>query len=92
MWLPDSFYERAPQYWLLLGLMLIIVGTYLGVQMQKPLFIYLGVGVGAVCCLWSFRIFNRRTHLRNKTKDLSHTQILTTTQKIEPPPESSEQA
>lgn len=60
MWIPVNFYERAPQYWLLIGLLLIIVGSYLGLQLDR-LFMYIGVTVGAACVIWSFVIFARRT-------------------------------
>lgn len=60
MWLPAPFYERAPLYWLLLGLLLIIVGTYLGLQIDR-MFLYLGLGMGLACCIWSIRIFMRRS-------------------------------
>ncbi|MDH3534042.1 MAG: hypothetical protein OEO82_13995 [Gammaproteobacteria bacterium] len=53
-------YERAPQYWLLLGLLFCLVGTYLGLQIER-LYLYLGLVVGAACCLWSFLIFMRRS-------------------------------
>jgi hypothetical protein len=60
MWLPIPFYQRAPHYWLLLGLLLIIIGIYLGLEVQR-LYLYIGVGIGMACCLWSLRIFMRRT-------------------------------
>lgn len=60
MYLPPQFYERAPHYWLLLGILLIIVGIYLGIEVQRP-YLYFGVGIGVACCLWSLRTFTRRT-------------------------------
>lgn len=59
MWLPTPFYERAPHYWLLLGILLIIVGMYLGFEVQRA-YMYAGVGLGVACCLWSGRVFARR--------------------------------
>jgi len=60
MWLPTPFYERAPHYWLLLGLLLIVLGAYLGLQMDR-VYLYPGMGLGVACCLWSVRIFMRRS-------------------------------
>jgi len=59
MWLPSAVYERAPQYWLLLGLLLIITGTYLGFQVGR-MFMYVGIGVGLACCAWSIRVLMQR--------------------------------
>ena len=59
MWLPSAVYERAPQYWLLLGLLLIVTGTYLGLQIDR-LYLYLGIGMGLACCAWGIRILMRR--------------------------------
>ncbi len=59
MWLPNSVYERAPHYWLFIGLLLIIVGMYLGFEVN-PVYLYVGVGLGVGSCLWSARVFARR--------------------------------
>jgi hypothetical protein len=59
VWLPTPFYEKAPHYWLLLGLLFIIFGSYLGVQMQAY-YIYGGIGIGLGCCAWSYRVFSQR--------------------------------
>lgn len=63
MWLPVPFYKRAPQYWLLLGLLLIVIGIYLGLEVQRS-YLYICVSIGIACCLWSLRIFTRRTPSR----------------------------
>lgn len=63
MWLPKSVYEWAPHYWFGLGLLLIVVGTYLGFQ-TDPRFAYLGAGIGLACCAWSFRVFATRKKQR----------------------------
>lgn len=59
MYLPNSLYERAPQYWLFIGLLLVILGVYLGMQIDSK-FMYVGVGLGAVSCGWGVRILLRR--------------------------------
>jgi hypothetical protein len=60
MYLPDSLYERAPHYWLFIGLLLMIVGIYLGIQVDSK-FLFLGVSMGAASCAWGIRILLRRT-------------------------------
>jgi Kef-type K+ transport system membrane component KefB len=57
MWLPTPIYERIPQFWLLLGLLFMSSGTYLGFDYSLS-FLYFGVGF--VCCLWSLKIFAMR--------------------------------
>ena len=64
MWLPNQFYEKAPHYWLFLGLLFILVGSYLGMQVEERNYLYLGVVVGLSCCLWSFRVFSARARYR----------------------------
>lgn len=59
MYLPDSLYERAPHYWVFIGLLLIVIGVYLGVQMSMT-FMYLGVGFGLLSCAWGVRVLLRR--------------------------------
>ena len=63
MWLPSQFYEKAPYYWLLLGLLFIVVGSYLGLQVELN-YLYFGVAVGLCCCLWSIRVFTVRAKHR----------------------------
>ena len=60
MWLPTPLYKRAPQYWLLLGLLLIVVGTYLSAEMSRA-YLYVGVSVGLACCAWSIRTYWQRS-------------------------------
>jgi hypothetical protein len=59
MYLPNSLYERAPHYWLLVGLLLVVVGIYLGVQVDTK-FLYLGVPIGGLSCAWGIRVLLRR--------------------------------
>jgi len=62
MWLPKSVYERVPQYWLLLGLLFMSSGMYLGFAYRLAYFYF---GVGFFCALWSMWTFSVR--LRNRT-------------------------
>lgn len=59
MYLPNSIYERAPHYWLLVGMLLVVLGVYLGLQMD-PVFLYLGVTLGVMSCAWGVRVFLHR--------------------------------
>lgn len=62
MWLPTPIYERVPQFWLLLGLLFMTSGTYLGFEYTLS-FAYFGVG--GVCVVWSVMVFVKRARFRN---------------------------
>jgi hypothetical protein len=62
MWLPTPIYERVPQFWLLLGLLFMTSGTYLGFEYMLS-FAYFGVG--AFCAVWSVMLFVKRARYRN---------------------------
>ncbi len=59
MYLPESLYERAPQYWLFVGLLLIVLGVYLGLQVNTK-FLFVGVSLGLLSCAWGLRVYVRR--------------------------------
>lgn len=59
MYLPSSVYERAPHYWLFVGLLLVVLGVYLGLQMDTK-FLYVGVSLGALSFAWGVRVFLHR--------------------------------
>ena len=61
MWIPTPIYERVPQFWLLLGLLFMSSGTYLGFDYSLS-FVYFGVGF--VCCTWSLWVFSMRLKAR----------------------------
>jgi hypothetical protein len=62
MWLPTPVYERIPQFWLLIGLLFMSSGLYLGFDYDLS-FVYFGVG--AICVVWSALIFVKRLRYRN---------------------------
>lgn len=62
MWLPTPIYERVPQFWLLLGLLFMSSGTYLGFDYTLA-FVYFAVGM--VCIVWSIAIFVKRARYRS---------------------------
>ena len=61
MWLPTPLYERVPQFWLLLGLLFMITGLYLGFEYHMA---FLYVGVGAACVLWGVAVVVWRHRFR----------------------------
>lgn len=63
MWLPSPVYERAPQFWVLLGLLFMSVGTYLGFDYSVSFLLY---AIGFVCVGWSFCISVMRAINRKK--------------------------
>jgi hypothetical protein len=65
MWLPTPVYERIPQFWLLLGLLFMSSGTYLGFDYELS-FVYFGVGFA--CCIWSLWISLMRLRGRKEMK------------------------
>lgn len=65
MWLPTPVYERLPQFWLLLGLLFMSTGTYLGFDYDLS-FLYFAVGLA--CVVWSIAIFVKRARHRSDTE------------------------
>ena len=61
MWLPTPVYERIPQFWLLIGLLFMTSGTYLGFDYTLS-FLYFSVGF--VCVIWSLALFVKRARYR----------------------------
>jgi len=59
MYLHSTLYERAPQYWIFIGVLLVILGIYLGVEMNST-FLVVGVTLGLASCAWGVRILIRR--------------------------------
>ncbi len=66
MWLPTPIYERIPQFWLLLGLLFMSSGTYLGFDYALTKLYF---GTGFVCLAWSLCIFTMRFKNRKALKE-----------------------
>lgn len=69
MWLPTPVYERIPQFYILVGLLLMTDGLYLGFDISYS-FVYLGVGIAS--CAWGVAIFilrmkHRQLHPASQT-------------------------
>jgi hypothetical protein len=67
MWLPTPIYERIPQFWLLLGLLFIADGLYLGIDFGVAIAY---IAVGFICCVYGAGIaLIRLTYRKNKRAD-----------------------
>jgi len=64
MWLPSPVYERAPQFWMLVGLLFMSFGTYLGFDYS---FSFLCYAFGFVAVGWSFCVSVMRSINRKNT-------------------------
>ena len=72
MWIPTPMYERIPQCWVLLGLLFMSSGLYLGFD-YKLTFVYFWTGV--FCFAWGVRIFTMRRIYRSMPKEEQEEQI-----------------
>ena len=63
MWLPTPVYERLPQFWLLLGLLFMSSGVYLGFDYRLSFAYFF---IGALCVAWSFWTLILRHRHRSK--------------------------
>jgi len=60
MYLHSTLYERAPQYWIFIGVLLVILGVYLGVEVSST-FLFTGVTLGLASCAWGVRVLIHRS-------------------------------
>ncbi len=58
MWLPSPIYERAPHFWILIGLMFMSAGAYVGFDYAASFLLY---AIGFVCVGWSFCVSMMRS-------------------------------
>lgn len=63
MFLPDGVYNRIPQIWILMGVMFIACGLYLGFEYKM---IYAYLGMGAVSFLRGIWIYNARSEIQKQ--------------------------
>ena len=64
MWLPSTLYERLPQFWLVVGGLLMIFAVYIGFDYKWFVYYF---GVGLVSCLWSVAIIVLRSRRRSQS-------------------------
>jgi len=57
MWIPAPIYERIPQFWVLISLLFMSSGVYLGFDYSLT-WVYFGTGV--FCFAWGVRLFVMR--------------------------------
>lgn len=61
MWLPTAIYERIPYFWMLLGILFMVSGIYLGLGFALA-FVYFGFGF--FCLAWGACIVAMRSKHR----------------------------
>ncbi|MCK5326897.1 MAG: hypothetical protein KAJ57_12835 [Woeseiaceae bacterium] len=66
MWLPTPIYEKVPQFWLLLGLLFLSLGLYIGFDFEM---IYFYLALGVVCTFRAFWIHLIRLRFRRAQSD-----------------------
>ncbi|MDH5454428.1 MAG: hypothetical protein OEY37_00055 [Gammaproteobacteria bacterium] len=59
MYIPKPIYDYAPYYWLVVGLLLILLGFRVGSE-GGQMFQYFSVSLGALSAVWGVRILLRR--------------------------------
>ena len=69
MRIPTPIYERIPQFWLLLGILFMSSGTFLGFEYRLT---FVNFGVGFICCMWSMWIFTMRLRDRIVAQQTQH--------------------
>ena len=70
MFVPKFVYEKAPFYWIILGVLLIVTGTYYG-KAGDPVYFFAGIGGGAIACVWGFVVFGRRLSRESSERQTS---------------------
>ena len=66
MWLPNPIYERIQQFWILLGLLFVALGLYIGFDFEL-IFFYLALGI--LCFGRGIWIRMMRLRFRSTPKD-----------------------
>ena len=59
MFISKTLYEKAPFYWIVLGILLIACGIYYGRAGNQDYFLA-GIGGGAFACIWGLLVLRRR--------------------------------
>jgi hypothetical protein len=77
MLIPDNVYRRIPQYWLLIGVMFLVFGLFVGTTYKLfPAY----MGLGALCITRSLWIYQARWRY-HKRNELHMTQAIRVTRK-----------
>jgi len=65
MWLPESIYEKIPQFWFFAGIFFIFAGLYVGFAFDPTIWYVI---LGVVCCLCGIGVFTLRQVYRQNSK------------------------
>ena len=71
MWLPTPIYERVPDVWILLGLLFVSLGLYIGFDFEA---IWLYLSLGLACLLCGLGIYAIRYRYRLKKRNEAESQ------------------
>jgi hypothetical protein len=63
MFIPRILYESAPYYWLVGGIVLLVLGTYLAASIAYEHYV-LGLVAGSISCAWGLWVFRQRLSRR----------------------------
>jgi uncharacterized protein YjeT (DUF2065 family) len=61
MWLPTPIYERTPQLWLLMAVLFVVLGLYIGFDYKLT---YFYVAVGFICAVRGLQVLRLRKSYR----------------------------
>lgn len=64
MWLPTPVYERLPQFWLLVGLLFIAGGMYLGFDYKFSSWYFV---IGVLSIIWGIVLFVIRARRKGES-------------------------
>ena len=71
MWLPRSVYRFTPYYWMLLGVLLVVLGTYRLTKVDLVIGMVCLVS-GVASCFWSLQVgLSRRTRPESDADDVA---------------------
>lgn len=66
MWLPKPIYEKTPQLWLLMAVLFVALGLYIGIAHK---FTILYVLLGLFCAGRGIQVWRMRRHFRRVTRE-----------------------
>jgi hypothetical protein len=64
MWLPAPIYERTPQLWLLMAVLFVVLGLYIGFAYKLTYFYVL---LGIICGIRGIHVSRMRRNFRHTT-------------------------
>lgn len=67
MFIPRVLYDSAPYYWLVGGIVLLVLGTYLAAAAASELYLA-GIFAGSVSCTWGLWVFRQRLSRRGQPR------------------------